>query len=87
MAAHSFSMVTNGKRCYRNSRTDRRRVFVLGGKVGHMTRHVRQLFRDKRSKAKVTSHDQEIYAVNGFSIGDAREQTTLNRRRSSIKVE
>ena len=24
----------------RNSRTDRRRVFILGGKVGHVTRHV-----------------------------------------------
>ena len=30
---------------------------------------------------------EEIYAVKGFSIGDSREQTTLNRRRSSIKVE
>ena len=33
--------------------TDRRRVFVLGGKVGHVTRHVRQLFKVKRSKVKV----------------------------------
>ena len=33
---------------------DRRRVFVLGGKVGHMTRHIRQLFKVKRSKVKVT---------------------------------
>ena len=38
----------------RNSRTDRLRVFVLGGKVDHMTRHVRQLFKVKRSKVKVT---------------------------------
>ena len=38
----------------RNSRTDRLRVFVLGGKVGHVTRHVRQLFKIKRSKVKVT---------------------------------
>ena len=37
----------------RNSRTDRRRVFILGGKVGHLTRHVRHLFKDKRSKVKV----------------------------------
>ena len=29
----------------RNSRRDRRRVFILGGKVGHVTRHVRQLFK------------------------------------------
>ena len=38
----------------RNSRTDRLRVFVLGGKVGHVPRHVRQLFKVKRSKVKVT---------------------------------
>ena len=38
----------------RNSRTDRLRVFVLGGKVGHVTRHVRQLLMVKRSKVKVT---------------------------------
>jgi len=38
----------------RNSRTDRRRVFVLGGEVVHVTRHERQLFKVKRSKVKVT---------------------------------
>ena len=38
----------------RNSRTDRRRVFILGGKVGHVTRHERQQFEVKRSKVKVT---------------------------------
>ena len=38
----------------RNSRTDRRRVFILGGKVGHVTRHERQLFKVKRTKCKVT---------------------------------
>ena len=38
----------------RNSRTDRRRVFILGGKVGHVTRHARKLFKVKRSKVKVT---------------------------------
>ena len=36
------------------SRTDRRRVFKLGGRFGHVTRHVRQLFKVKRSKVKVT---------------------------------
>jgi len=30
------------------------RVFILGGKVGHVTRHVYHLFKDKRSKVKVT---------------------------------
>jgi len=29
-------------------------VFKLGGKVGHVTRHVRQLFKVKRAKVKVT---------------------------------
>ena len=38
-----------------NSRTDRHRVFKLGGKVDHVTRHVWQLFKVKRSKVKVTN--------------------------------
>ena len=38
----------------RNSRTDRLRVFILGGAVGLVTRHERQLFKVKRSKVKVT---------------------------------
>ena len=36
------------------SRTDRRRVFKLCSKVGHMTSHTQQLFKVKRSKVKVT---------------------------------
>jgi len=36
------------------SRTDRHMVFKLGSKVGHVTRHASQLFKDKRSKVKVT---------------------------------
>ena len=36
------------------SRTDRRRVFKLGSKVGNVTRHAQQLFKVKRSKVKVT---------------------------------
>jgi len=31
-----------------------RRVFILGGKVGHVTRNAGQLFKVKRSKVKVT---------------------------------
>jgi len=31
-----------------------RRVFILGGKVGHVTRHAGQLFKIKKSKVKVT---------------------------------
>ena len=38
----------------RNLRVDRRRVFKLGGKVGHVTRHAELLFKVKRSKVKVT---------------------------------
>ena len=36
------------------SRTDRHRVFKLGGKVSHVTRHVRQLFKVKGQGHKVT---------------------------------
>jgi len=36
------------------SRTDRRRVFKLGSKVGNVTRHAQQLFKVKRSKVEVT---------------------------------
>jgi len=37
------------------SRTDdRRTVFKLGSKVGHVTRHTQQLFKVKGSKVKVT---------------------------------
>ena len=36
------------------SRTDRPRVFKLGSKVGHVTRHIQQLLKVKRSKVKVT---------------------------------
>jgi len=36
------------------SRTDRRKVFKLGSKVGNVTRHAHQLFKVKRAKVKVT---------------------------------
>jgi len=36
------------------SRTGRHMVFKLGGKVNHVTRFVRQLFKVKRSKVNVT---------------------------------
>ena len=36
------------------SRTDRRGIFKLGSKVGHVTRHELQLFKVKRSRVKVT---------------------------------
>jgi len=37
-----------------NSRTDRHRIFKLGGGVDHVTRHVWPLTKVKRSKFKVT---------------------------------
>jgi len=36
------------------SRNDRRRIFKLGSKVSHLTRHAQQLLKVKRSKVKVT---------------------------------
>ena len=54
MAAYAFSMVIMGTVTTRNSWTNSRRVFKLGGRIGHVTRHVRQLFKVKRSKVKVT---------------------------------
>jgi len=38
----------------RNSRTDSRKIFKLGGGGDHVTRHVRPLTKVKRSKVKVT---------------------------------
>ena len=38
----------------RNSWMNSHKVFKLGGRVGHVTRHVWQLFKVKRSKVKVT---------------------------------
>jgi len=38
----------------RNSQTNSRKVFKVGGRVGHVTRHVRRLFKVKGSKVKVT---------------------------------
>ena len=70
---YAFSMATNGNVITRNSRTDRRRVFILGGKVGHVTHHERQLFKVKRSKVKVTRSRTRNLRIKGFSIGDARE--------------
>jgi len=40
---------------------DRHRVFKPGGKVGHVTHHVRQLFKVKRSKVKVTK-SRDVWA-------------------------
>ena len=37
-----------------NSRMHRRTGFKLGGRVVHVTRHVRQLFKVKKSNVKVT---------------------------------
>ena len=62
----------------RNSRTDRRGVFILGGKVGHVTRHVQQLFKVKRSKVKVT--------YKKFTLSRALALVTLESKRPLIVV-
>jgi len=46
----------------RNSWTNSRRVFKLGGRDGHVTRHVRKLFKVKRSKVKV-NRSRDVSAV------------------------
>ena len=61
-----------------NSRTDRRRVFILGGKVGHVTHHVRQLFRVKGEGHKVT-HKK-------FTQSRALALVTLESKRPLIVV-
>ena len=63
------------------SRTDRRTVFKLGSKVGHVTRHTQQLFKVKRSEVKVTK-SRDVSAVYGhinFKLGG-------NYRRGSQRV-
>ena len=57
------------------SRTNRRSIFQLDGRVGHVTCHVRQLFKVKRSQGHVTYQQQErnISAVDGhinFKLGN-----------------
>ena len=64
----------------RNSRTDRRRVFILGVKVGHVTRHVRQLFKVKRSKVKVTRSRTRNLRCQGLAL------VTLESKRPLIVV-
>jgi len=54
MRSSSVRIFNGNQRETHNSRTDRRRVFKLGSKVGHVTRHAQQLFKVKRSKVKVT---------------------------------
>ena len=49
------------------SRTDRHRVFKLGSKVGHVTRHAQQLFTDKRSKVKVTQSRDVLADKNAIT--------------------
>jgi len=42
-----------------NSRTDRHRVFKLGGKVDHVTRHVWQLFNVKGQRSRSLTYQQQ----------------------------
>jgi len=70
------------------SRTDRRTVFKLGSKAGHVTRHTQQLFKVKRSKVKVTvtwrvsrqkRYNSAVYGHINFKLGG-------NDRRGSQRV-
>jgi len=49
----------------RNSWTNSLRVFKLGGRVGHVTSHVWQLFKVKRSKVKVTRSRTRNLRIQG----------------------
>ena len=44
LTGHVIRRMRSGRVRIHKSRTDRRRVFKLGGKVSHVTRHARQLF-------------------------------------------
>jgi len=65
------------------------RVFKLGSKVGHVTRHGQQLFKVKRSKVKVTKsrdvsaekkrYNSAVYGHINFKVGG-------NYRRGSQRV-
>ena len=61
-------MVIDGKRY--NSRTDKCRVFIPGGKVGHVTRHVRQLSHVRRSTVKVTRSRDVSEDKNAITLWD-----------------
>ena len=50
-------------------RTDRRRVFKLGGGIDHVTSHVWTLSKVKRSKVKVT-RSRNVSAPTTLSLGD-----------------
>jgi len=71
VAAYSFSVVTNGNVIIHNSRTDRHRVFKLGGKVGHVTRHVWHLF-----KVKVTWRISRQKCYNSAVYGHSYQLQT-----------
>ena len=61
VAKNAMSLVSNERRLTDNSRTNRHRVIKLGGRVGHMTRHVWQLFKVKRSNQTSRSQDHVTY--------------------------
>ena len=73
LTGHVIRRMRSGRVRIHKSRTDRRRVFKLGGRVVHVTRHVWQLLRVKNHRSRSQGHAQEIYAIKGFSKGDARE--------------
>ena len=54
------------------SRTDRHRVFKLGNKIGHVTRHAQQLFKVKRSKVKVTKSRDVLADKNAKKLNSSK---------------
>ena len=83
----STNVPENGRLC--GYMTDRRTVFKLGSKVGHVTRHTQQLFKVKRSEVKVTKsrdvsadknrYNSAVYGHINFKLGG-------NYRRGSQRV-
>jgi len=64
----------------RNSRTDRRRVFILGGKVGHVTRRTRTV---QGQKVKGQGHK---VTHKKFSQSRALALVTLESKQTLIVV-
>ena len=53
------------------SRTDSRRVFKLGSKVGHVTRHAQQLFKVTKSRdvSRQKRYNSAVYGHINFKLG------------------
>jgi len=58
-----FNANQRGNVITRNSRTDRHRIVILGVRVGHVTRHVRQLFKVKQVTLKKFTQSRALALV------------------------